>query len=175
MKFNSKWSHIEHKNQRNNITVEKSKTYITNKARRFPFRFKTFDLECYKPTLNTNKTELLSPKLVFCHLLKMFKNYQCSKCCTLKTLPRTVSVQVQPISYKCQPGHKLFSEQCQANGHELIGSECHTGTQSQLSNKLLINRCQITRQNLSSYVSTIEDYLALSVTQGHNRNYQTSS
>ena len=29
----------------------------------------------------------------------------CSKCRTLKTLSGTVSVQVQPVSYKCQLGH----------------------------------------------------------------------
>ena len=50
-----------------------------------------------------------------------------SKCRTLKTSSRTVSVQVQRVSYKCQPGHKLFSNQCQTNGRNLIGSECHAG------------------------------------------------
>ena len=54
----------------------------------------------------------------------------CSKCRTLKTLSGTVSVQVQPVSYKCQPGQKLFSDQCQTNGHDLISSERHTGTQA---------------------------------------------
>ena len=70
MKFNSKWAHIEHKNRRNNITVEKSKTYITNKARRFPFRFKTFDLECYKPTLNTNKNRIIVTSTCLLSLIK---------------------------------------------------------------------------------------------------------
>ena len=48
----------------------------------------------------------------------------CSKCRTLKTSFRTVSVQVQPVSYKCKPGHKHFSDQCQPNEHDLIVSEC---------------------------------------------------
>ena len=48
-----------------------------------------------------------------------------SKCHILKTSSRTVSIQVQLVKYKCQPGHKLFRDQCQTNGQEdLIGSEC---------------------------------------------------
>ena len=58
-----------------------------------------------------------------------------SKLCNLKTASRTVSVQVQLVSYKCQPGHTFFSDQCQINGHDLIGSGCHTATQAQLSTR----------------------------------------
>ena len=43
---------------------------------------------------------------------------------------RPESVQVQLVSYKCQSGHKLFSDQCKTNGHNFMGSECHTGTQA---------------------------------------------
>ena len=52
----------------------------------------------------------------------------CSKCRTLLILSRTVSVQVQLVSYKFQQGHKLFGSQCQTNRLDLIGSECHKGT-----------------------------------------------
>ena len=39
---------------------------------------------------------------------------------------------------QAQLSNKLLSDQCQANGHDLIGSECHKGTQAKLSNKHLI-------------------------------------
>ena len=34
---------------------------------------------------------------------------------------------VQIVSYKCQPEHKLLSDQAQTNKHDLIGSECQNG------------------------------------------------
>ena len=82
----------------------------------------------------------------------------CSNCLTLKTLSRTVSVQAQLVSYKystqtlqqCDAklmgtiylalnvtqGHKRSYQTnssamlCQTNGHDLLGSTCHTRTQA---------------------------------------------
>ena len=117
------------------------------------------------------------PKLILQHFSFPFQP-PCSKCRTLKTSSRTVSVQVQLVSYKCQPGHKLFSDQCQTNGHDLIGSECqyrykrsyqtssysiNAKSQGTISSALnftqghkpaikqaLIDQCQISRHNLIS-------------------------
>ena len=58
-------------------------------------------------------------------IFKLNHSNVCSKYCTL---PRTVSIQVQPVSYKCQPGHKLFSDQCQTNVHNLISWMSHRDT-----------------------------------------------
>jgi len=69
---------------------------------------------------------------------------------TLKTSFRTVSVQVQPVSYKRQPGHKLLSDQCQTLSTILSAQNVNTDT-SVAKNKLLIDQCQISRHNLSSY------------------------
>ena len=40
----------------------------------------------------------------------------CSKCRTLKTVSRTVSIQVQLVSYTCPPRRKLLSDQCKPMG-----------------------------------------------------------
>ena len=54
----------------------------------------------------------------------------CSKCHTRKTPIKTVSIQVQLVSYKCQHGHKLINYQCQTQtrSHQLSIStqtKCH--------------------------------------------------
>ena len=76
----------------------------------------------------------------------------CSKCRTLKTSFRTVLNQGQLVSYKRQPGHKLLSDQCQTLSTILSAQNVNTDT-SVAKNKLLIDQCQISRHNLSSYVS----------------------
>ena len=105
----------------------------------------------------------------------------CSKCHTLKTSTQTVSVQVQPVRYQSQPGQDPYGynpvNYHWARSHQLSVSiqtlainralnateghkgsyqtccQCHTRTQAQLSNKLLINLYQILGYDLSLYVS----------------------